>query len=91
MAPRPRRLCLSPFQGLQPTVRNSVLLSLPLRITLCLLGLRLALPLAAVRNSVLLSLPLRITLCSLGLHVTFAFGEQPTGLTLGYGPRAANP
>ena len=29
----PRRLCLSPLRGLRPTVRNSVMLSLSLRIT----------------------------------------------------------
>ena len=58
----PRRICLSPFQGLRPTVRNSVLLSLPLR----------------------------ITLCSLGLHVTFAFGEQPTGLTFRFVPQSVH-
>ena len=58
----------------------------PADLPVALTGLR-----PTVRNSLTLSLPLRVTLCSLGLRLAFAFGEQPTGLTLGCSPRAANP
>ena len=69
------------------------------------LGLRLALPPAAIRNGRTASLPLTVLPCSLGLRLAFAFGEcptgaplsfgpfgeQPTGLTFGFGPRVAKP